>query len=458
MVDFSELLDNFPDYKEYLGVDELNESSKALAKEYPGKVELIDLGKSGKGESILCLKIGEGKHNALIHGFPNCEEPFGGVILDYFARSLAEDDRLRKGLGYTWYLIPCSDPDGARPNEGFLKGPFTPKNFTLNYYRTPTPLTGEMCFPYRHGPLDVNSPVPETLALMKLMDAVPFDFVSSLHMMKWGGITYEVPGPCPSLYPALYEVAKKFDIFPRKRLGTTIAPGIQQADYFTPARNWVKATAASTGPVEEIAGAYIYEYGLLANPEMFMMVPECCLWYDPRMWNDEPGDATVGELIEYGSRVGHEADMFLLDAWEKAEPHLKSPNMFLTMMQHHMKPIKRPETKVSDPDPTFTDKTMNRTTTVAEEIGNKGRADLYRIFYLGGMIRAIDHQLDQGGAGKAKLEATRDSVMDKIEEWDKFLHETYDVTAHPIQNLGGMSLGAILHAARYAVWKRPWRH
>jgi len=160
MVDFSELLDNFPDYKEYLGVDELNESSKALAKENPDKVELIDLGKSGKGESILCLKIGEGIHNALIHGFPNPEEPFGGVILDYFARSLAEDDRLRKELGYTWYLIPCSDPDGARPNEGFLKGPFTPKNFTLNYTGPPPTSPGRCASPTATAPSTSIAPSP----------------------------------------------------------------------------------------------------------------------------------------------------------------------------------------------------------------------------------------------------------------------------------------------------------
>jgi len=456
MVDFSHVLESFPDYKEYLSVDELNASSQQLAKEYPDKVKLIDLGKSGNGESIWCLKIGEGRYKALIHGFPNPEEPFGGVILDYFSRVLAEDDKLREELGYTWYLIKCSDPDGARPNEGFLRGPHTPMNFTLNYYRTPHNLTGEMCFPYRYGPLDLNKPVPETLALMKLMDAIHFDFVSSLHMMKWGGITYEVPGPCPSLYPALYEVAKRLHIFPRKRLGTTIAPGIQQADYLTPARNWVKAKAAGKEALEEIAGCYIYEYGLVRNPKLFMMVPECCIWYDPRMWNDELGEATVGELVKYGKEVGGEVNGFMLGTWEGVEPLLGSPSIFRTMMEERMRPVKRAATIVSDPDPVFDDKAMSRKATVAEEIGVKGRADLYRMFYLGGMIRAFDHELENGG--NSKLEAAKVEVMEKIKEYDGFLHKNYQVKAHPIRNLGGMSLGAILHSTEYVKWKSPWRY
>jgi len=137
---------------------------------------------------------------------------------------------------YTWYLVKCSDPDGARLNEGFQLGPHTPMNFTLNYYRTPNVKTPDSCFPFRFGPLDLNSPVPETRALMRVLERVPMSFVSALHMMKWEGITYEVPHPCPELYAPLWDAAKRFDVFPRKRLGTTLAPGIQRAAYLTPAK------------------------------------------------------------------------------------------------------------------------------------------------------------------------------------------------------------------------------
>ena len=70
-------------------------------------MELMDIGKSTMGESILCLKIGEGKYNAFIHGFPNCEEPYGGNHLTYLSEALAEHDEIREALDYTWYLVKC---------------------------------------------------------------------------------------------------------------------------------------------------------------------------------------------------------------------------------------------------------------------------------------------------------------------------------------------------------------
>jgi len=34
---------------------------------------------------------------------------------------------LREELGYTWHFIKSIDADGMRLNEGWFKGPFTPK-------------------------------------------------------------------------------------------------------------------------------------------------------------------------------------------------------------------------------------------------------------------------------------------------------------------------------------------
>ena len=132
MVNFSEILEKVPDWKAYYTVDELHESSAKIANEHPDMVELMVLGWSARGEDIDCLKIGDGRYSALIHGFPNCEEPFGGNLLDYLSWALVENPEITEALDYTWYLIKCSDPDGARLNEGFHGGPHTPMNFTMN--------------------------------------------------------------------------------------------------------------------------------------------------------------------------------------------------------------------------------------------------------------------------------------------------------------------------------------
>ena len=453
MPNFYEVIDRVPDWKKYLTVDELNESTAKLVNEHP-EVELMKLGRSTEGENIDCLRIGDGRFNALIHGFPNCEEPFGGNLLDYLSWALAEDEELMEGLDYTWYIIKCSDPDGAKRNEGFHGGPHAPMNFTLNYYRTPNSLTPESCFPYRYGPLDLNDPVTETRALMTLLDRVPFHFMSSLHMMKWGGITYEVPEPCPELYPPLWDVAKRFNVFTRKRPGTTLAPGIQLAAYMTPARSWIQQWARGNTSIEPIRGCYIYEYGLMRNPKLFMMIPECCLWYDPMMWNDEPSDSTVGDALKTAKEMTDEHNRFLLESWQEAEPMLKEQTPFKAMMDEWMQPIAKRYTNVSNPPFTFDEKTHSRTATVAEKVGVEGHDALYRMFYMGGLIRTLDADLEAGGS--ERLTGIRERVWGRLQEYDDYLHREYNVVAHPIRNLVGMSLGSLLHSAMYARSRELW--
>ena len=50
MADFiQKLIDNIPDYQQFLTVDEMDENSKRLAAEFPGIVEIFEAGKSRKG-------------------------------------------------------------------------------------------------------------------------------------------------------------------------------------------------------------------------------------------------------------------------------------------------------------------------------------------------------------------------------------------------------------------------
>ena len=47
MADFiQKLIDNIPDYQQFLTVDEMDENSKRLAAEFPGIVEIFEAGKS----------------------------------------------------------------------------------------------------------------------------------------------------------------------------------------------------------------------------------------------------------------------------------------------------------------------------------------------------------------------------------------------------------------------------
>jgi hypothetical protein len=96
MLEFTELVEKIPDWKKYYTVDELDQRSVKLTDDYPEIITLINLGKSAKGKTINCLKLGNGKFKALIHGFPNCEEPYGGNLLVYLTEVLAQNDKMRE--------------------------------------------------------------------------------------------------------------------------------------------------------------------------------------------------------------------------------------------------------------------------------------------------------------------------------------------------------------------------
>ncbi|MDH5200633.1 MAG: M14 family zinc carboxypeptidase, partial [Candidatus Bathyarchaeota archaeon] len=165
----AEILDSVPEYREFLTVDELNSSSQALADEH-GHVDFFRVGESTEGEPIHALRIGDGPRNALLFGFPHPNEPIGSMTLEYLSRRLAEDDELRDEMGYTWYIVKCIDPDGARLNEGWFKGRFTPLKYALNYYRPPGKNQVEWTFPVDYKTLHFHDPLPETRALMRLID------------------------------------------------------------------------------------------------------------------------------------------------------------------------------------------------------------------------------------------------------------------------------------------------
>ena len=166
---FENVVEEVPDYKAFLTVDELNSSSEKLAQEYPSRVEMSEIGESRKGEKIGALRIGGGRRKALLFGFPHPNEPIGSMTLEYLSWRLVGDRSLDK-LDFTWYVVKCADPDGARLNEGWFKGPFTPLHYALNYYRPPGCQQIEWTFPIEYKTLVWDKPIPETRALMRVME------------------------------------------------------------------------------------------------------------------------------------------------------------------------------------------------------------------------------------------------------------------------------------------------
>jgi hypothetical protein len=211
-MDLVEILDQIPDYKDFMTVAELDNSSKKLADEFEN-VELKEIGKSREERTIYCLKIGEGKENALLFAFPHPNEPIGSMSMEFLSRFLAENPEFTKQTGFTWYLIKAIDIDGAILNEGWFKGKFDPIKYAKSYYRCAPFDQVEWTFPIYYRKLNWDTPLPETKALMHIIEEVRPKFMYSLHnSLGFGGVYFYVTCEVGNLFNDLIEFVKKEEL------------------------------------------------------------------------------------------------------------------------------------------------------------------------------------------------------------------------------------------------------
>ncbi|MFD1045304.1 hypothetical protein ACFQ1S_06750, partial [Kibdelosporangium lantanae] len=122
----------------------------------------------------------------------------------------------------------CADPDGARLNEGWYSRPGDRRAYVEHFYRPGLADQVEWTFP-------PGKPLPETTALMELMDAVRPSLVFSLHNSERTGAYFYLNRDDPVLAARLTELPAAQGVpmhigEPEPPPTPTIAPGV----YMTP--------------------------------------------------------------------------------------------------------------------------------------------------------------------------------------------------------------------------------
>ncbi|WP_329061752.1 M14 family zinc carboxypeptidase [Streptomyces sp. NBC_01429] len=183
----------------YLDVDELTLRAEALASARPDLVGLRRIGSSRSGEPIRLLSVGRGSRDVLVVAGPHANEPVGGVTALRLARYLCGASKpsgsgRRSGPADTaWHFVLCADPDGARRNERWIKGPMTLSHHFRNFYRPGFAGQPEW-LPTEPG----AAALPETAALLGLQDELRPYLQCSLHGVDVGGtfvqLTRSLPG------------------------------------------------------------------------------------------------------------------------------------------------------------------------------------------------------------------------------------------------------------------------
>lgn len=207
-----DVLKQIPNIEVFLTPDEMDESTFALKDKYPQLVDVQQVGESEQHHPIYRLKIGDGERKALIFGCPHPNEPIGAMMIEHLSRILCENEELLEQLNTTFYFIKCVDPDGLNLNKGWLKGPFTYENYASHFYRPASFKQVEWTFPFHYKTYHFDAALPETKAIMSVIDEVKPDLLYSLHNSSFGGVYWYISQEDYNIIDQLENAAKRVDL------------------------------------------------------------------------------------------------------------------------------------------------------------------------------------------------------------------------------------------------------
>lgn len=439
MMSRESMLSNIPDYQAFLTVDELSRALAELAEEYPEKVRVFEAGRSRKGRPMMYAKIGAGSKNALLYGCPHPNEPIGAMMCHYFARALAEDDAYRESLDFTFYIMPVSDVDGTILNEAWFKGPFTVYNYARNFFRPDGKEQVEWTFPMAYKGYSFNAPMPETRALMKLIDDTKPDFIYSLHNGGFGGAFWYISRNMgQDVYDGMYEAAAKGGVpldlgEPEMPFAVSFAPAVYKmplaADMYDFYEKFAPGNPADMMMGGECSAAY-------AGPQTTLLVTELPYFYDRRVDSQEildyPRKTAVLKKIDI--TLAHVA--LLGRYYEAMKPLYSRDNPFPGMLSMYLRmaggDLESQRAFIGQ------DERFLENCRASEAFSNVQMTRFYQLLNWGLMVRSAEFELSRNGdPAIAKIKAEAEEILKREAE---ALEQELDYAVIPIKKLVGVQL------------------
>lgn len=464
------VLKALPEIDAFLTVSELDQSSARLAAAHPDRVKLVQVGESADGYPIRALIIGptkpgptlplpEGTRAALLFGCPHPNEPIGAMMLEYFAAQLAANPDLVDKLGYTWYMVKCIDPDGTRLNEGWFKGPFTITNYATHFYRPAGHRQVEWNFPVKYKTLDFNSPIPETRALMRMIEEIKPAFMFSLHNAGFGGVYYYLTRAAEGLYPKLQGAALAQGLplnlgEPEVPYSITLADAIYQMhgthqtyDFLAqhsgkdPAP-LINAGTSSSDYADRVAGT-------------FTLVCEMP-YFDHLAVNDLTLSSVVRREAVLASLTESQEELaWLTQCYGAVSDLLVAKSRFRTSVTNYLE--KSPGQLAARRQWAETSPELDRPATEAEVFSSGPMAQFYRLLMLGMAVRMIEHELavrakaDAGYVTDAtvRLQATLRGVRGHFRGRCAQFESQLEYNVIPVRKLVAVQLAGALYTSQY---------
>ncbi|MEV4112729.1 M14 family zinc carboxypeptidase [Nonomuraea sp. NPDC049695] len=427
----AEYMSHVPGCAVFPSVDALQAELRQLAAAHPNRVRPRRIGASRLGEPLHALTVGDGPADAVVIAGPHPNEPVGALTALTLIRLLCEDSKLQAELGFRWHVVACADPDGARLNEGWYGRPGDRRAYAEHFYRPDLADQVEWTFPLTTGDYCFDRPLPETQALMRLMDEVRPSLVCSLHNGEYQGAFFYLDRHDAMLAQRLAALPG-LETLPLHH-GEPELPGAEPiipAVYLTPPGSQVGKVFGAGGSSADYAAAF----GALH------LVTEVPTWADERVADQSPTGRTYGQLLAEGAAARRELIDTIQAGMRAVAGDLSVRSPFRRSTENTLETFRRlGELEETVPD-------LDRPATVAEEFGNRQMLHLMRLRLLGTFLRMLDAEIAAGNLTPAIREQRR-LLAERFETW--YGQAEADPPGLPIElrKLVAVQLGAALTVA-----------
>ena len=363
---------------------------------------------------------------------------------------------LRDELDYTWYIVKAWDYDGLMLNEKWLKGPYTLYNYSRNFFRPAGFKQVDWTFPIDYKELHFHSPIPETQAMMKLIDEIRPEFIYSLHNAGFGGVYWYETAATPEIWDDLHAAPLSQDVpmnlgEPEAPYCQLLAPAIYKELSITDEYDYLEKYGTKNIGQAIKVGSCSADY---ANRRWgsFTMLTEEPYFFDRRINDLSPADITRGEAALEGLDWGAQANRFLSGELNKTIQYMDAENPFRLALEAFTVNRSEEATRnmiASNPD-------FAKPATVAEKFDNLLVKKFYKLLQYGMLIRANELELERMGAAgevnpqkEAALTAAVAAATQEHKKLADYLEEAIDYEVVPIRKLVYIQLCCGLHMAEY---------
>jgi hypothetical protein len=309
----------------------------------------------------------------------------------------------------------------------------------------------EWTFPIDYETLHFDTPLPETQALMRLIEELKPEFLYSLHNSGFGGAYFYVSEEAPPLYERFYEVVEGQGLplhlgEPEMPYAVTYAKAVYA---FPPIAIMYDFLKEQTGkdPAEILKGGTSSIDYAQRFCDPFGLVCEMPYFHNELIHDTSPSDMVRREAILQGTAQARREFEELESAYAEVRDELTVSSPFRVSIEETLRTWR--DRLEAHENWARTVPETERQATVAEKLDNLVINGFYRLLSVGMFVRLLEAEVAAVGLSPKLGEALARAEA-RFEGRSGALEAKLDYSVIPIQKLVRVQLGSALVAAEYA--------